>query len=79
MEAPDFDPELAGHTAVVLEDGDDESCHAVVSEYPDGERVRITECGLEIDRKPWKLDERGSYVDGEAHMCPECWPEEILS
>jgi hypothetical protein len=48
IEAPDFDPELTGYSAVVLSQENSSVCHALISEYPQEKFERQTECGIEL-------------------------------
>ncbi|WP_226010511.1 hypothetical protein [Halomicrobium salinisoli] len=75
VSAPDFDPELSGHSAIEVEG----ICHAVVSEYPaDGDPQKVTECGDHVVNDPFEKDAREAFI-GEAEMCSDCWPESVFS
>lgn len=41
VEVPDFDPELTGHSAVVISQEGSSVCHALVSRYPQGELIYV--------------------------------------
>jgi len=82
IEAPDFDPDLSGHSAVVLDGEDGPVCHALVSAYPDGEPEQQTECGIGVPSRI-KLDTdraapRQEFTDDDADMCPACWPSSAV-
>jgi len=78
VDAPDFDPTLRGHNAVVRSG----KCHAVVSRYPDGSPhgVQMTECGINVDDAD-VFDDFGPREEfiGEVPMCRDCWPEAVVS
>ncbi len=75
--APDCDPDLLSHSAIVRED----LCHAVVSDMHDGEyRTDLTECGMVLGRgAAHKTEIRKKMADREVEMCPDCWPARIVS
>jgi hypothetical protein len=83
VEVPDFDPELTGHSAVVISQEGNSVCHALVSKYPQGEYEQQTECGIKNPEKS-KLDtdevaprEKFIYQDGPK-MCLNCWPSSVI-
>lgn len=82
IEPPDFDSDLSGHSAVVLDGEDSPVCHALVSAYPDGELEQQTECGNSVpSRLEFETDRIGprqEFIDSNAEMCPTCWPASVL-
>lgn len=82
IEAPDFDPELTGYSAVVLNREDGPICHALVSRYPQGEPEQQTECGIKVPQKS-RLDTdniapRKEFAEeGGPRMCLNCWPSSV--
>lgn len=75
VNTPEFDEQLEGHSAVVLEG----ICHAVVSSYEgDGSGDKITECG-ESDFEPIETNARKNLTKRSDEICPDCWPEHIWS
>jgi hypothetical protein len=82
IEAPDFDPELTGYSAVVLKREDGSMCHALVSRYPQGELEQQTECGIKVPQKS-RLDTDGiapreEFIDDGPEMCLDCWPTSVI-
>jgi hypothetical protein len=83
IEAPDFDPELTGYSAVVINREDGPICHALVSRYPQGEPEQQTECGIKVPQKS-RLDTdniapRKEFIEeGEPRMCLDCWPSSVI-
>lgn len=78
---PDFDPDLTGHSAVVLEREVNPVCHALVSAYPDGEHEQQTECGIEVPSQIKLTDKaalRQEFIDDNCEMCSDCWPESVI-
>ena len=77
VDAPGWDSDLSGHSAVVLELEDDPICHAVITDYLEGgEQVEKTECGQLIrdsDPQPREAFETPKYM-----MCERCWPDTVL-
>lgn len=81
INAPDFDPDLTGHSAVVLEREDNTECHALVPAYPDGEHEQQTECGIEVPSRIKLTDKaapRQEFIDGDSEMCTDCWPSLVF-
>lgn len=76
VEAWDFDPDLSGHAAVILDWDGERVCHAVIPIlHPDGNAERKTECGREVDVIQQDVLPREDF-DGP--LCGECWPESII-
>lgn len=82
IEEPDFDPELTGHSAVVLSQESSSVCHALISEYPQGEYERQTECGIELPDEGElgtdRIGPREEFIDTTSEMCPDCWPSSVI-
>lgn len=83
VEVPDFDPELTGHSAVVISQEGSSVCHALVSRYPQGELEQQTECGIKVPQKS-RLDtddiaprKKFTGEDGPM-MCLDCWPSSAI-
>lgn len=69
--APEFDPDLEGHTAIEL----DGVGHAAVT-FPDiGD---ATECGIPLDRGDVQDVELREDLDEDLEWCGDCWPESVL-
>ncbi|AGB16645.1 hypothetical protein Halru_2051 [Halovivax ruber XH-70] len=75
--APECDPDLHGHSAIVRES----LCHAVVSDLHDVEyRSDLTECGMVLGRgAAQETDLRKSIAERGVEMCPDCWPAHVVS
>ena len=82
IEAPGFDPELTGYSAVVLSQENNSVCHALISEYPQGEYERQTECGIELQEEgeldTGRIGLREEFIDTTSEMCPNCWPSSVV-
>jgi len=76
VNAPDFDPNLSGHSAVNLKQKDSEVCHAVVTKYTsDGEPIQQTECGQTLsEATPAPREE---FDSSEYEICSKCWPKSV--
>lgn len=74
VSAPEFDPELTGHSAIVF----GEVCHAVVTSYGESTPENVTECGLSVDNQG-DIEPRLAFDSDDYVMCPNCWPEHIVS
>jgi hypothetical protein len=76
VEAPEFDPELLGHSAIVLMRDGTPVCHAVVGTFrSDGTPTNATECGLSLHGK--FPSAREDVQTPETALCHECWPSEV--
>lgn len=77
VDVPDFDPELNGHAAVVVDGPNGEVCHAVVSHYEESAHGFKTECGVEVEDSQ-EQPPRSTIAERGVRMCPECWPESVV-
>jgi hypothetical protein len=75
VETFEFDPELTGHGAVLI----DGVAHATRTRYStdSGDPYSSIECEVvEVDVPFDKMGCRGEMLD--RNMCPECWPNSVL-
>lgn len=76
LEAPEFDPDLSGHSAIVLMRDGTPVCHAVVGTFRnDGTPTQATECGLPLYGK--EPEARKWAQTPETVPCAECWPPAV--
>lgn len=73
---PDWDSDLSGHSAVVLDQEDKPICHAAISAYDDNGQFYRTECGKPIQGEEQRP--RESFTSPRYEMCLDCWPESII-
>lgn len=73
--APDFDERLHGYSSVEV----DGVCHALTTEYIDGDPTNATECGIDVEEDFIQLatGPREEFL-GESEMCPDCWPSGVI-
>lgn len=75
---PEYDPDANYHNAIVFDESNDDRCHAVISSYDGPEQTYKTECGIHVAE--WSATEpRYSFDEPGVTMCPDCWPEHIVS
>ena len=78
---PEWDDELGGHAAVVLNRTNRAVCHAVkTQDMPTDESLNETTCGRSLSREDTKNLHPRKTLEGNHEydeLCQECWPEEI--
>lgn len=75
VSGPDFDEELYGYSSVKV----DGICHALTTDYSNGDPTNTTECGIDVEENFIQLETgpREEFLQG-SQMCTECWPGEII-